>query len=1274
MLIYGQSGKVQILTSKTIKSKKGEVSMKRKILASILALSMIFSMVPTAAFADGETGSDGTKQIVEKVETVGESKDKTEPGNEAPKTEEAPKAEEAQSQSAGNGESRMMRLARLPDPTDGPDHTPEPAKPDVAKIGDKGYKSLKEAIANAQNGDTIVLQANVTEDVVIPRGKEVTIDLNGKTVTNKSDHTIYNNGNLTIVGSGTVDNVTHQKAAVYNNVGATAILNGGTYDRTSENGKDDATSGGNSYYTIKNFGTMTVNGEGVTVQTAGGNKDLGRFSSLVANGWYDYKTADGKGEPKPIEGKTATLTITGGTFKGGLNTIKNDDNGEINISGGTFTNYVQAALQNHNIVTITGGKFISDAPKYSVDNCGCAADYDVGKLTITGGEFTGVLHSRGVFDDITISGGTFHDGIEFVGKSSKNVKITGDAFADKVVAQVGDVKYVSIEAAINNAKSGETVTLLANAEFDTTVTIDKNLTLDLNGNTPCSTVSTGKASIYVKDATFTLKDSTNNGAFTALSSMVIDGTNSKFVLESGNVSVTSDYGVYCKNGGSAVINGGSIESLYAPLTGNNTTGNMNFIVTGGTLTAKQGPAIYMPGQVSLKISGGTLNGGISLRMGQIDISGGKIIAIKDGIDNPKDYYSYSGNAWLPDALYVFNGTYESKDATYNNSLNINITGGEFICENGQGSAVAIYDIAKIAQNSSVKISGTAVLKTNATNRKAYQVLSLADIGVDAPKKDYGNSEFAGKVKSELSGGSYNVEPDAKYLAERFETVKNAETNMYEVGEHKAEKVADKVEPTCTETGKMEYYKCNTCGKFYVLENGAYKEVTEADLVIPALGHKMTKHEEVKATCTEKGMKAYYECSTCGKLYEDEAGTKEVTDKNTLVIDIDATNHKTKFVAEVAAGCEKEGVKAHYECERCGKLFTDAEGKNEVKAADLVIGATGHHWGEWKVVKAATTREAGIEQAICDYCGGPWQKEIPVRATASTGTATRPSNSGSTGTKDNSSSSTSSTKENANPTKADTSVADVKRSEEVVSTVKENVKVADQKATVDKNLINKVKGEKGAAVVLPIASATGESVTSTEIAKDAVKAVMDNGSDLIVELTDATVKLDNETLKAVYAQADGDSIEIRAVKTELTNLTEAQKKALDNYDTAVVVELQIYSNGKYIANFNGGIATIKIPFTPAEGVSADEYTVYYVGGDGKLTAVASEYVDGYMIISTGHFSSYAIVRTAEKVADSSSASSQPREQTGSSFPVVPVVIAVVALICLFVLLRKKNKED
>ena len=1184
--------------------------MKRKILASILALSMIFSMVPTAAFADGETGSDSQTQIVEtkKDETVDEQKSDEQKSDEQKtdeqksdeqkadvqkadeqKTDEQKadvqkadeqKTSEPRSQSDDNVEGRMMM--RRP--------RKAPAEPTVAKIGNTEYKSLNEAIGNAQNKDTIVLEANVTEDVVIPQDKEVTIDLNGKTVTNKSEHTIHNNGTLTIVGSGVVNNVTHAKAAIYNNVGATATLNGGTYDRTSENGKDDVTSGGNSYYTIKNFGTMIVNGEGVTVQTAGGNKDLGRFSSLFANGWYSYSDAlAGKGEPNP-NGGVATLTITGGTFNGGLNTIKNDDMGKITIKGGIFTNYVQTALQNHNEAEITGGKFIAQS-KYSVYNCGCRSNYDTGKLTISGGEFTGVLQSVGKFDDITISGGTFHDGIGFGADSSKNVKITGDAFADKVVAQVGDVKYVSIEAAINNAKSGETVKLVNDITGQVVIPAGKDIVFDLNGHT---ITHTGTALYNAGKA-------------------VIKDTSSE---KTGKVVSTKNVAVGVGDNSVTTIENGTFEGREgAVITGYSCGAEIN--IKDGVFSASDNAVIAGNGNKT-----NSDNNEVRVNKNVINITGGKFV----------------GN--IKSSGYIAMGIYAPwKDE-------INVTGGEFIVTNGAGI---------VARAGTVTVGGTAKFTvtgsiTGKAGDKANPIPCAAIVFddtdpkypalTDSSKIVITGGEFSSdksvnnvvtingtKTRIEVSGGSFSDNSANEYIVSgsNYEIVKNGD--VYEVGKHdpKSEKVA-KVEPTCTKTGTKEHYKCNTCGKLYLLNaDGTYTEVT---------------------------------------------------DKNTLVIDIDATNHKTKFVAEVAAGCEKDGVKAHYECERCGKLFTDAEGKNEVKAADLVIGATGHHWGEWKVVKAATTREAGIEQAICDYCGGPWQKEIPVKATASTGTATRPSNSGSTATKGNSSSSSeaSSTKENANPTKADTSVADVKRSEEVVSAVKENVKVADKKATVDKDLINKVKGEKGAAVVLPIASATGESVTSTEIAKDAVKAVMDNGSDLIVELTDATVKLDNETLKAVYAQAEGDSIEIRAVKTEVASLTEAQKKALDSYDTAVVVELQIYSNGKYIANFNGGIATVKIPFTPAEGVSADEYTVYYVGGDGKLTAVASEYVDGYMIISTGHFSSYAIVRTAEKVADSSSASSQPREQTGSSFPVVPVVIAVVALICLFVLLRKKNKED
>ena len=52
----------------------------------------------------------------------------------------------------------------------------------VAKIGDKKYETLAEAVADANSGDTIVLLADATETyIILPQG--VTLDLNGKTVT-----------------------------------------------------------------------------------------------------------------------------------------------------------------------------------------------------------------------------------------------------------------------------------------------------------------------------------------------------------------------------------------------------------------------------------------------------------------------------------------------------------------------------------------------------------------------------------------------------------------------------------------------------------------------------------------------------------------------------------------------------------------------------------------------------------------------------------------------------------------------------------------------------------------------------------------------------------------------------------------------------------------------------------------------------------------------------------------------------------------------------------
>lgn len=314
----------------------------------------------------------------------------------------------------------------------------------VARIGSVGYDSLQKAVNAAKSGETVTLVKGTTEDITVADSKSLKLNLNGHTITNKSEHTITVKigAALTITGSGTVDNITHAKAAVWNE--GTVTLNGGTYTRSEENGTSSTQSGDNSYYALVNHGTMTIN-DGVEV------KQNGHFSSMIENGYYDYSSDNpSNGYAPNINAEHPTLTINGGTFKGGLNTVKNDDGGTLIINGGSFENMSQAAVQNHNIATINGGIFSvavsGDAPTYAVDNCGCVSGLDQGLLTITGGTFTGADYA--VWDrsslstaKVAISGGNFSGKIAAVQKSdgSKgNIAISGGTFNKPVDAYLVD--------------------------------------------------------------------------------------------------------------------------------------------------------------------------------------------------------------------------------------------------------------------------------------------------------------------------------------------------------------------------------------------------------------------------------------------------------------------------------------------------------------------------------------------------------------------------------------------------------------------------------------------------------------------------------------------------------------------------------------------------------------------------------------------------------------------------------------------------------------------
>lgn len=415
---------------------------KKKYLAIFMAMSMATATTPVTALADDVVDTTGTES------------------------------------GTGAGESGSGEIGSENGGTEGGSTT----APEESKID--SFDKLEAAIEAAEAGETIKLAADITGDVVVPEGVNITIDLNGKKITNSVGHTIMNNGTLTIEGEGTVDNITHGKAALYNK--GTVTLNGGTFDRTQENGRSDSSSGGNSYYTIKNVGNMTIN-EGVNVLTAKGNGELGRFSSLVANGYYNGTTYDNdKGEEKP------TLTINNGTFSGGLNTIKNDDRAELTINNGTFKNFYQATVQNHNIATINGGtyKAASDASStgketYGVYNCGCGANIDLGTLTVTGGIFEGADYAIADVSSqpaaVNIFGGSFSGAKGAIVKGTNSnaiISISGGVFDSNVQAyaadgykaiQVTDGKYVvtnkiALDKTSTRIRRGYTDTLKAIVE------------------------------------------------------------------------------------------------------------------------------------------------------------------------------------------------------------------------------------------------------------------------------------------------------------------------------------------------------------------------------------------------------------------------------------------------------------------------------------------------------------------------------------------------------------------------------------------------------------------------------------------------------------------------------------------------------------------------------------------------------------------------------------------------------------------------------------------
>jgi uncharacterized repeat protein (TIGR02543 family) len=78
----------------------------------------------------------------------------------------------------------------------------------------------------------------------------------------------------------------------------------------------------------------------------------------------------------------------------------------------------------------------------------------------------------------------------------------------------------------------------------------------------------------------------------------------------------------------------------------------------------------------------------------------------------------------------------------------------------------------------------------------------------------------------------------------------------------------------------------------------------------------------------------------------------------------AHTHTLNPTAAVDADCTTPGNIAYWTCSSCGKLFLDAEGTQQITAADTEIPALGHDWGEWMVTEEPTETKSGTETRVC----------------------------------------------------------------------------------------------------------------------------------------------------------------------------------------------------------------------------------------------------------------------------------------------------------------------
>jgi len=789
------------------------------------------------------------------------------------------------------------------------------------------------------------------------------------------------------------------------------------------------------------------------------------------------------------------------------------------------------------------------------------------------------------------------------------------------IAKIGDVSYKTLEEAVDKAKDGDKIILQSDCEGNGIV-INKDITIDFNGYTyeisgKCVGSSGTKSNGFqlLKDNDIVLM----NGS-------IIDSTEKAKIL----IQNYSDLTVTNMQLGADVS---PVSDLDYVLSNNNGT----VLINGETyIHAEKGTvALDVYDYRSQNYSGVNVTIDGAVIGGMIEVGGdGKtpdpMLTVKKAtIDSDMDgIVATSGKVIIEDAK-IDAGTDNdgSYCAVWANGGDFTIYDGEFF--NGADEKGNGNDLIYTKNGGTVKIYGgiysTAALSTS-FGVKQYSLLNMND------KSGGEIVVYGGEFYKFNPADNASENPKVNFVAPGYELASESDEEFYYVGLHKIVHV-EKEEPCCM-YGFEEYWTCDTCDVIY------------AD-------------EECKTTTTLDELKIKEKGHNYGEyLFDEDGHWKECS------CDCGYNSCKTET--------EEHDLDSDGNCKVCDYP------KKEADSGSGTPSSPGSSSGS---SDSSSDKEDEDDESgkVMEYYPAPKQESAAQTAPAQT---VKPSNTVSSQTKTETKVEEEAVEvtEDGDSEKAeiDTSIIYETATEEVKELVKEEVKVEESTATVTAEVIDKImeSNDEGSSVILPLNETVAEETVKTAaVPVESLEKIAEKEVSLTVEFSDTKVTFDTETLKAIAEAADGENVEIRVALVAYEELLEEQQEVLEEYDVAVCISAQIYSNGEYIGDFEGGKARIAIPFELEDGKVIEDHSVFYVSDAGEMTEMPFVYEDGYIIIETDHFSDFVIAAksVAEEVIIESEEEAPVEEEKKSSLPVISLIVAIVALIVV-VASNKRAEEN